>query len=81
MTLALWSGRRVRRSHLTLRSHLVVAACALSALALHATPAFAQIGSGNTIYACFRTDRDGDEGKITRVVAATEACKKNEINL
>jgi len=29
-------------------------------------------------YACVRMDRDGDEGRLTRLVAANEPCRRNE---
>jgi Protein of unknown function (DUF1566)/Collagen triple helix repeat (20 copies) len=29
-------------------------------------------------YACVRIDRDGDEGRLARLVAANEACRRNE---
>ena len=44
-----------------------------------ATNAAAQIPSAaGVIHACVRMDRDGSDGKLARLVAETEACKRNE---
>lgn len=40
--------------------------------------AFAQIPSDGVFYACVRLDHDQDEGRLARLVAADEACKRNE---
>ncbi len=52
---------------------IVLSACALAgALALDAvSPRLgAQIPTNGVIYACIRMDRDGDEGRLARLVAA-----------
>ena len=42
----------------------------------------AQIPSPDgVIYACVRLDRDGDAGKLARLVAEDEACKRNELRV
>ncbi len=41
----------------------------------------AQIPTNGVIYGCVRLDRDKDEGKLLRLVAADEACKKNETRI
>lgn len=38
----------------------------------------AQIPSNNVFYACVRLDRDGDEGKLVRLVAESERCDRRE---
>ena len=38
----------------------------------------AQIPSNNVFYACIRLDRDGDEGKLVRLVAESERCDRRE---
>jgi hypothetical protein len=38
----------------------------------------AQIPSDNVFYACIRVDRDGDEGKLVRLVAESERCDRRE---
>lgn len=38
----------------------------------------AQIPSNNVFYACIRLDRDGDEGKLVRLVAESERCERRE---
>lgn len=44
--------------------------------------AHAQIpGPNGVIYACVRLDRDRDEGKLARLVAADEQCKRNEVRV
>ncbi|HEX4347223.1 MAG TPA: hypothetical protein VHZ73_06600, partial [Vicinamibacterales bacterium] len=46
---------------------------------LAAASAEAQIPSRNgVIYACIRLDRDDDVGKLARLVAADEPCRRNE---
>jgi hypothetical protein len=40
--------------------------------------AAAQIPSGNIIYACVRLDRDKDEARLARLVAADEDCRPRE---
>ena len=40
--------------------------------------ASAQIPTNNVIYACLRLDRDGDEGRLVRLVAADEPCRARE---
>ena len=37
-----------------------------------------QIPSDGVFYACMRVDKDGDEGRLVRLVAATEECKPQE---
>jgi hypothetical protein len=66
---------------LRLRLATVLGTAAFILLVAHARLATAQIPAGNTIYACFRIDRDGDEGKVTRLVAANEPCRRNEIRI
>ncbi len=47
-----------------------------------AAPLSAQIPAGNgVIYACVRMDRDHDEGKLVRLVAANETCRRNEVRI
>jgi hypothetical protein len=46
-----------------------------------ATPASAQIGAGGVFEACMRLDKDGDAGRLVRLVAADERCKKNETRI
>ena len=42
----------------------------------------AQIPSADgVIYACVRTDRDGDSARLTRLVAADEPCRRNEVRV
>lgn len=44
--------------------------------------AAAQIpASDGTFYACVRLDRDKDEGRLARLVAADEACRRNETRI
>jgi hypothetical protein len=57
----------------------VLAAAVSGALIAGSTAAEAQIPSANGVYtACIRLDRDGDEGKLARLVAADEPCKRRE---
>jgi hypothetical protein len=43
-----------------------------------ARDAAAQIPSDNVFYACVRVDRDGDEARLVRLVAADENCRPRE---
>jgi len=45
------------------------------------SPAHAQIPSSGVFYGCMRIDRDGDEGKLVRLVAASEPCRRNEMRI
>ena len=55
------------------------AAAVLGALVAGATVAEAQIPSADGVHtACIRLDRDGDEGKLVRLVAAEEPCRRRE---
>ncbi len=55
------------------------AAAALGAVVAASTPAAAQIPSAAGVYtACIRLDRDGDEGRLVRLVAANEPCRRRE---
>jgi len=48
-------------------------------LSVWASPAAAQIPSANgEFFACVRLDRDNDEGRLMRLVARGEPCKRNE---
>lgn len=40
--------------------------------------ASAQIPTDNVIYACIHLDRDGDQGRLVRLVAADEPCRSRE---
>ena len=55
-------------------------AATIAALAASTAPAQAQIPSAAGVYtACVRFDRDGDEGKLVRVIDPTrETCRRNE---
>jgi hypothetical protein len=54
----------------------------VAALCVLAERAAAQIPSaGGVFYACVRTDRDGDEGRLVRLVATTEPCGWKEIRI
>lgn len=44
-------------------------------------PAEAQIPTSGVFYGCMRVDRDGDEGKLVRLVAASEPCRRNETRI
>jgi hypothetical protein len=57
---------------------LSAAAGTLALTLLQPLSAHAQIPSGNVFYACVQLDKDADTGKLARLVAANEACKKNE---
>jgi hypothetical protein len=37
--------------------------------------------AAGVIYACVRVDKDGDAARLTRLVAADEACRKNEVRV
>ena len=66
--------RRIQMSR-TVRVLLVFVA----ALWLFGERAAAQIpATDGTFYACVRVDRDGDEGRLARLVAANEPCRRNE---
>ena len=41
----------------------------------------AQIPTNGVIYACIRMDRDHDEGRIARLVAASESCRRGEVRV
>jgi hypothetical protein len=52
------------------------------AVGAFAEQAAAQIPSaGGVFYACVRIDRDGDEGRLARLIAANEACRRNETRI
>ena len=54
----------------------------VAALGLFAERAAAQIPSaGGVFYACVRIDRDSDEGRLARLVAANEPCRRNEMRV
>jgi hypothetical protein len=53
----------------------------LLVLTLRAAHVAAQIPAGNVIDACVQTDRDHDEGRLTRLVVANEPCRRNEIRI
>jgi hypothetical protein len=57
-----------------------VAVCfgVLFAIGAGVRDAAAQIPSDNVFYACVRLDRDGDEGRLVRLVAADERCRPRE---
>jgi hypothetical protein len=55
-----------------------VFAAFIEALPGSARVAEAQIPSNNVFYACVRLDRDGDEGKLVRLVAESERCDRRE---
>jgi hypothetical protein len=51
----------------------------VAALSAWAAPAAAQIPApGGEFFACIRIDRDNDEGRLMRLVAPGEACRRNE---
>jgi hypothetical protein len=50
----------------------------LFALGAGVRAAAAQIPSDNVFYACVRLDRDGDEARLVRLVAADENCRPRE---
>jgi hypothetical protein len=53
----------------------------VAVLSVCAERAAAQIPSAGVYTACIRLDRDADEGKVIRLVAATEPCKGNETRI
>ncbi len=56
-----------------------MAAAVLGAFVAGSAPAEAQIPSTNGVYtACIRLDRDGDEGRLVRLVASNEPCRRRE---
>ncbi|MEO8681880.1 MAG: MopE-related protein [Vicinamibacterales bacterium] len=65
--------------------HRVVAVCLVifvAGLLGASLPAEAQIPSpGGVIYACIRLDRDKDEGRLARLVAENEPCRRNEVRV
>ena len=50
-------------------------------LAVTAEHLQAQIPTNGVIYACVRLDRDKDEGKLVRLVAGDEPCRRNETRI
>ena len=61
------------------RRFAIVAAVFVAALGVFAGRVDAQIPAADgQFYACVRIDRDGDEGRLTRLVAADEPCRRNE---
>lgn len=51
----------------------------VAVLGVWAGRAAAQIPAADgTFYACVRLDRDGDEGRVARLVSASEKCRRNE---
>jgi hypothetical protein len=60
---------------------LAVSVCAAAMVAGAPRTASAQIPSGNVFYACVALDKDADTARLVRLVAATEACKKNETRI
>lgn len=65
---------------MNLNTHAIWAAAAvLGAFVVGATPVEAQIPSATGVYtACIRLDREGDEGRLARLVAADEPCRRRE---
>lgn len=59
-----------------INQRILVIACAL--IGSLPTSALAQVGAGGVISACVRMDRDKEEGKVLRLVADSEMCKRNE---
>jgi Phage Tail Collar Domain/Collagen triple helix repeat (20 copies) len=54
----------------------------VAALSGYAVPAAAQIPSpAGVFYACVRVDRDHDEGRLMRLVASAEPCKRGETRI
>ena len=66
---------------LSLRLSALAGLAAFAAGLFVPTPAQAQIPSNGVFYGCMRVDRDGDEGKLVRLVAASEPCRRNEIRI
>jgi hypothetical protein len=50
-------------------------------IVLFAQASEAQIPSNGVIYACVRLDRDKDEGRLVRLVAADERCRRHETRI
>jgi len=61
--------------------YLLALSIGVGAVVCLPTPASAQVGGGGMFYACVRVDRDNEEGRIPRLVAAGEACRRNETRL
>lgn len=61
--------------------HLLAISIGLGAVVCIPTPVTAQVGADGVFYACVRVDRDNDEGRVPRLVAANEACRRNETRL
>ena len=54
----------------------------VAALSVWARPAAAQIPAANgEFFACVRIDRDHDEGRLMRLVASGEPCRRNETKI
>lgn len=67
---------------LSLRSLSIGLITCVVAMAGLAQRAEAQIpGTDGVIYACVRLDRDKDEGRLLRLVAADEACRRGEVRV
>ena len=61
---------------------MVLLVLVVAMLGLFAERADAQIPAGDgTFYACVRMDRDSAEGKVARLVAANEPCRRNETRI
>lgn len=64
---------------------LVVVGVAASGIASAGSLAWAAEGQipspSGVIYACVRVDRDGDAARLTRLVAANEPCRRNEVRV
>ncbi len=56
----------------------IIVCCAALTLVGDVREASAQIPSNGVYYACMRMDRDGDEGRIVRLVSADESCRPRE---
>jgi len=69
-----------QEAHVKLTTRAIWTAVAvLGALGTGVATAEAQVPSaGGVFHACIRLDRDGDEGKLARLVAADEPCKRRE---
>jgi hypothetical protein len=64
-----------------LRTQVLTGVAILLAGLFVPAPAQAQIPSNGVYYACVRLDRDGDEGRLVRLVGASEACRRNETKI
>jgi hypothetical protein len=53
----------------------------LCVMTFHTAPVAAQVADGNVVYACVQIDRDQDEGKLVRLVAANVPCQKKETRI